>query len=393
MNQSTYGRDILTLATIFLVGSLAVEMLSPIWPVYINLLGASMTELGLVFSISTAVGAMMQIPSGLLSDRIGRKKLHLLGMLLAVFPPLMYALANNWVELIPWAGLSGLASGLFMPVRWAIVADVSSRKTMASSFSWTNIAWLVGSTVAPFLGGIIADAAGVRCPFIIGFVLRLAVLPFAFLLQETRKKQPGEATKDEGFDVKGLGGYLSTVVLVSLINVIQGVGMGVTAPVIPLFVMSEFHVDFTFIGVLYAIGFGAASIAVQIPGAKCSNVFDRRKVMFVTFVASSPFFLLFAYSRSPVELIVFMFLSNAILNLHWSSYQTFLMDATPSSKWGFINGVSATTFWIGVTFGNALSGILWDNWGALMPFYVSAVAVGFSALPLFFLKETRVKPT
>jgi len=183
----------------------------------------------------------------------------------------------------------------------------------------------------------------------------------------------------------------SIMALFSLINIIQGIGTGATDPVIPIFVISRFHVEYTFIGVMYAIGFGVAPIVVQIPGAKCSDLFDRRKVMFVTFVASSPFFLLLAYSRNMLELIVLMFVSNAVLNLHWSAYQTLMMDATPSSKWGLVNGVAATTWWIGIMSGNALSGILWDSLGVFAPFYVCSFAMALSALPLLWLRETRVE--
>ncbi|MDH5783844.1 MAG: MFS transporter, partial [Candidatus Bathyarchaeota archaeon] len=79
------------------------------------------------------------------------------------------------------------------------------------------------------------------------------------------------------------------------------------------------------------------------------------------------------------------------LNLSWSAFQTLMMDATPSSKWGLINGVSAMTFWIGLLVGNALSGILWDSWGMLAPFYASSFAIGLSALLPLLLKETRGK--
>lgn len=113
--------------------------------------------------------------------------------------------------------------------------------------------------------------------------------------------------------------------------------------------------------------------------------------MFVTFVASSPFFSLFAYSRNMFELIAFMFLSNATLNLSWSAFQTLMMDATPSSKWGLMNGVSATTFWAGLMLGNALSGMLWDSWGMLAPFYVSSLAMGLSALLPLMLREPKNK--
>jgi len=387
-----YGRDILILSMVFLVSSLAIDLISPIWPIYIkSSLGASMTELGFVFSASNAVAAVTQILSGFLSDKYGRKRLHVLGTLLAAFPPLVYALANNWVDLVPWVMLSGFATGLYLPVRWAIIADVSSTETMASAYSWTNISWLVGSTVAPFAGGMAADMYGIRFPFFACFILRLAVLPLTLLIKETRRKPQAKDTscKDERVDT--INRYLSTVVLFSLINIVQGLGIGVTGPVVAVFVVSNFHVDYTFIGILFAIGFGVASIIVQIPGGKCSDLFDRRKVMFVTFLTSSPFFLLFAYSRNMLELIIFMFLSNATLNLSWSAFQTLIMDATPSSKWGLVNGVSAMTFWVGILVGNALSGILWDNWGMLAPFYASSFAIGLSALLPLLLKETRGK--
>ncbi len=387
-----YGRNILILSIIFLVSSLAIDLISPIWPIYIeSSLGASMTELGFVFSASNAVAAVMQILSGFLSDRYGRKRLHVLGALLAAFPPLMYALANTWVDLVPWVMLSGLATGLYLPVRWTIVADVSSAETMALAYSWTNISWLVGSTVAPFVGGIAADLFGIRFPFFACFILTFAIFPLTLLMQETKRKPQAKGINNKNEKVDVIDRYLLTIVLFSLINMIQGLGLGVTGPVIPVFVVRKFHVDYTFIGILYAIGFGVASIIVQIPGSKCSDLFDRRKVMFVTFVASSPFFSLFAYSRNMLELILFMFVSRAILNLSWSPFQTLMMDATPSSKWGFVNGVSAATFWIGLLMGNALSGILWDSWGMFVPFYVSSLAIGLSALPLLLLKEARAK--
>lgn len=381
----------LILSILFLVNSLAIELITPIWPIYINFLGASMTELGLVFASSTAISAVMQILSGWLSDKYGRRRLHILGTSIAIISPLMYALANAWTDLIPWIALSGFATGLYLPIRGAIIADVSSRKTMASAYSWTNIAWLIGSTIAPFIGGLVADTLGILFPFFTCFILRFAVLPLALVLHESKRKPQKTGINNQNQDPTVINNYLSTLIWISLVNVIQGIGMGVTGPIIPVFVMTNFQVDYTFIGILYAIGFGVASIIVQTPGAKCSNRFDRRKIMFVTFVASAPFFLLFAYSRSTMELILFMFLSNVILNLHWSAYQTYLMDATPSSRWGLVNGISATTFFIGIVMGNAISGILWDFYGWMVPFYVSSLAIGLSALPLLLLKESRAK--
>jgi DHA1 family multidrug resistance protein-like MFS transporter len=388
----SYGRDILLLSVVFLVGSLALNLIGPIWSVYIkDYLNASMTELGFVFSVSNGVAAGVQVFSGFLSDRYGRRRIHALGTLLAAFPPLMYALASGWLDLVPWAVLAGFATGLYTPIRWAIVADASSNGKMASAYSWTMVSLLIGSTVAPFLGGVAADAFGIRFPFFACFALTLVVFPLTLLMRETRRKLPTKAS-DEKEESSRAKGYLFAVTIFSLINIVQGVGIGVMSPVISKFALTSFPgLDYTLIGVLYAVGFGVASIIVQVPGGKCSDRFDRRKVMFWSFLVSAPFYLLFAYSRSFVELVLFMFLSNALLNASWPAFQTLLMDSTPLSRWGFVNGVSATTFWVGIMTGNILSGVLWDNVGMVAPFYVSAVAIGLSALLPLFLKEIRTK--
>jgi DHA1 family multidrug resistance protein-like MFS transporter len=386
-----YGKNLLLLSIIFLVCSFALNLVGPVWPVYIkNSLNASMTELGFVFSLSNGVSAVMQITCGFLSDKYGRKRLHALGTLLAAFPPLMYALANNWVDLIPWVMLSGFATGLYLPMRWVIVADVSSPETMAKAYGWVNISWLAGSTIAPYIGGMIADSFGIRFPFYFYSLLIFAVFPLTLLMEETRRK-PQAITAEKESEAHLNQGYLVALTMFSLINIIQGMGIGVTGPVISVFVLSQFPVDYTFIGILFAIGFGVASIVVQMPASKLSDAFERRRIIFIAIVASAPFFLLFAYSQNTNELIVLMFLSNAILNTSWPAFQTLMMDATPSSKWGLANGVSATTWWIGMMTGNALSGILWDNWGMYAPFWTSAIAVGLSATPLLLLKETRIK--
>jgi len=115
--------------------------------------------------------------------------------------------------------------------------------------------------------------------------------------------------------------------------------------------------------------------------------YSRKAVIAVTAIFSAPFFGLFAFSRSFIESIIFMFLSNAILNLSWPSFQDLMMELTPSRRRGLMNGLSATSFWIGMTIGSAVSGVLWEGFGMFFPYYVSAIAVLLSAIPTIFLRE------
>lgn len=384
---TVHGRSILLLSVIMFLSSLATSFITPVWPIYIQSLGASMTELGLVFSMSNVVAAVLQIPSGWVSDRYGRRTLHAVGTFLGVFPPLLYTLAKSWFDLIPWVMLSGVSLGLYLPIRWSIVADVSTVQTYAKAYSWANVAWLIGPTVSPLLGGLIADLCGIRVPFLACFALMCLSFPLSLLLQETRRKGSPSLTYKTADDEPKAMSFLSVILLFSLINIVQGIGIEMFFPITPIFVMESFQVDYTFVGLLYAVGFGLASIIVQVPGGKWATRRSRKKIMLITTVLSSPFYALFALSQNPVELFIFMFLSNAVLNISWPAVQALLMELTPSAKWGLVNGISATTWWVGMMVGAAASGVLWDAFGMFVPYYVSALFVFLSAIPVLFLRE------
>lgn len=385
--STTYSRDLPILFTVILLSSLSMNLISPIWPIYIKTLGASIVELGYVFALSSFVSATLQILSGSLSDKYGRKKLNILGTLLGVLPPIFYYLSKNWIDLIPWVILAGISTGIYLPIRWSIIADISTTRTRPTVFGRMNIAFLTGSTVAPLVGGLIADTFSLKTPFLICFSLTASCLIFTLMLHETRREKESGTQKIQ--NEKKETNFLSVILIFSSLNLIQAVGMGITIPITPLFVTSRFSLDYTKVGLLYAVGFGLSSALVQIPGGRVAAKYSRKKNILATIILSSPFFGLFALSRSFIEAVIFMFLSNAILNISWPAYQDLMMELTPPSRWGFMNGISATTFWVGMMIGSALSGVIWEGFGMFVPYYVSAIMVFLSMIPAIFLKEKK----
>jgi len=386
-----YGKSILLLCAIFMLSSVATNLIGPFLSLYIvDSLGASVTELGLVIAISDFVTAMLLIPSGTLSDKYGRKKLHALGTFLVIFPPLLYTFASHWVEVVPWIMISGLALGIYMPIRWSIPADVSTVENRAMAYSWTNVALLTGSTAGPIAGGLIADAFDIKTPFLICFLLLCVAFFLTLTLQETgKRKEPVQIVQQSDEPPKAMH-FSAVIVLFSLVNILQGAGVGLFFTPLSVFVVTKFpQVSEALVGLLYAVGFGLASIVVQLPGGRLANRYDRKILMLVTFLISAPFYGLFALSQGLVELFIFMFLSNALLNLSWPAFQALMMELTPSAKWGLMNGISGTTFWVGLMVGSAASGVLWDSFDMVVPFYVSTIVFFLAVVPALFLKETR----
>jgi len=239
------------------------------------------------------------------------------------------------------------------------------------------------------MGGLIADAYGIRSTFVLYIALMSASFFFSLLLQESMK--PLSQHQTQKGDTAESRTFVGTMLIVLTLNVAVATGTGIYSPITPLFLEKRFSTAYADVGILYAIGFGLSSMIVQVPGGKMATKYNRKKLVLVTTILSAPFFGLFALSRSFVECVILMFMSNVILNLSWPAYQDLTMALTPPSRRGLMNGLSGTSFLAGMMIGQAISGILWESFGMFLPYYLSAVMVLISALPALFLKETGSK--
>ncbi|MHA1632239.1 MAG: MFS transporter [Candidatus Freyarchaeota archaeon] len=371
---------------VILLSSLAYGLTTPIWPLYIEELGASMTELGYLISLSNALTATLQIPSGWVSDRYGRRKIHILGSILAILPPLAYALVRNWIELISWVALSGLSIGLYNPVRASIIADETDSEGMAMTYGWINVSWLIGSMGGPILSGFLADILGIRVSFILCFLLLSTSLPLVLSIQETgRKRRSREDVARRGWSKRSA----STALIFSSINLLQGVAFGVFFTITPVFLSEIFSASFFYIGLVNAIGFGLASIIAQILGGIWATRYDKKALLVAATMVSAPFYALLVFSQSVTVYLLYIFLANLSLTLSWPAFQELMMNAVHPLKRGFMNGLAATSYWAGMMVGSASSGVIWDMLGAPIPYCLASLTIFLSAIPALFIKSLR----
>ena len=127
---------------------------NPVLPLYAASLGASDSYLGLIAAISPLAGIIFSFPIGVISDRIGRRKLLIASGCVFLIAPLLYLLVTDPALLIPIRFFHGLATAILGPVVGAVIAEKFGEKkgTMMGTYS---SATLVGRTAAPLVGGVI----------------------------------------------------------------------------------------------------------------------------------------------------------------------------------------------------------------------------------------------
>jgi len=109
---------------------------------------------GMVFAASTIPGILISLPAGSLSDILGRRKVLLISSIIFASAPFLYLLINAWWQLILVRFYHGFATGVFVPVAQALIAESypAKRGERISLFSSVTI---IGRSIAPLLGGSI----------------------------------------------------------------------------------------------------------------------------------------------------------------------------------------------------------------------------------------------
>jgi MFS family permease len=123
-------------------------------PLYAASLGANDAYLGLIAAVSPLAGIIFSFPIGVMSDKLGRRKLLIASGCVFLTAPLLYLLIADPVFLIPVRFFHGLATAILGPVAGAAIAEKygENKGTMMGTY---GSATLAGRTAAPLIGGII----------------------------------------------------------------------------------------------------------------------------------------------------------------------------------------------------------------------------------------------
>jgi MFS transporter, DHA2 family, methylenomycin A resistance protein len=138
------------------------------------------------------------LSAGALGDRLGRRRMFVVGTTIFVAGSLGCALAPNAASLIAARALTGLGAALEVPATLALLsAAFPAGKPRAHALgiwaSMNGLAFVIG----PIVGGLLADALGWRSLFAIVIPFALAALVLARRIDEP------ETTKPHGLDLSG----------------------------------------------------------------------------------------------------------------------------------------------------------------------------------------------
>jgi DHA1 family bicyclomycin/chloramphenicol resistance-like MFS transporter len=183
----------IALVSITFIGPLSLHLLIPAMSAVKEGFGVSTGVAQLTMSLAMLSMAFLTVAYGGLSDRFGRKRVLLSGLVLFTCGAASCMVAANMTMLLAGRILQGAGAGCGVVLARAIARDVYGQDRVAQVIAYLTAAYVLGPMFAPLIGGHLTVLFGWRALFVLASAVGLLViLAVVFAVPETlaRKAAP-----------------------------------------------------------------------------------------------------------------------------------------------------------------------------------------------------------
>jgi OFA family oxalate/formate antiporter-like MFS transporter len=165
---------------------------------YATDVGISHIAAATVISVMSVFNIVGGLTAGALSDAFGRKPVSIVSALLGAGSLfwLMWMPTDIWV-LFVIAALFGIPFGSIATIVSAMAADIFGTYRIGAIMGVIGIAWFVGATIGPIIGGVIFDInQSYFLAFLVAAICMLIIILFLFMLSKPDSSTSSESNAE-----------------------------------------------------------------------------------------------------------------------------------------------------------------------------------------------------
>ncbi|TQR36099.1 MFS transporter [Lysinibacillus sphaericus] len=390
-----YKKIIVTLCLGWVVIWIYRTILTPIYPQIQESLGnISDTQVGLVASIYFFAYTGMQIPSGILVDKFGQKKVIIPAFIIFALAAFVIGTSSTITQVYVGALLAGLSTGSYYGAAFSLSAKHMPKDKKSFSNAIINSGSALGMVIGLIGSSVLVGSLEIKWNYMLYITAILIIaVTFVFALFVKQEKKP--ATKEDSEDKKTI--TQDAVSKVNLFSPRQLViyfvyfatcyGYYMIVTWLPSFLVTEKGFE------QGSVGYVAALVAISaVPGALIfskyidKNAHMRLRLIFFLLIGAALTISLTVFSPNPtvlyIALILYGLLGKLAIDPVLITYVTDSVSSNTVAKaLGFFNFFGMTSSVVAPT----LTGYIGDITGSkVLAFYIAAILLAAAAI-LFFL--------
>jgi len=369
----------------------ASNMRLPVVPLYAKSLGINTAQIGFINAAFFLIAGFLSLPLGFVSDRLGRKLLASMGLLLLSGASFMLYFSDTFILLTLSYFFIGIGMAAFGPTMMSFVADISPATHLGRSYGWYTTALYCGMSLGPAAGGFVAQASGFLQVFLISGILVFLnlwvivfFLPRTRLVLETCSEKPKTATVlRQLFNNRPLMGCW-------LVTLGGCFGLGMFVTFIPLHAQNQ-GLNISQIGFVF-FAQGLTNALSRIPlGYLSDKVADRKILVVFGIIGFAIAMAGFGVSRTVGHFMMFAIAWGFSMGLAFTSVGALIAETVDSESRGLAMGGYNTCIYFGMMLNSALMGIVIQRIGFEYGFFLTAV-VNVLFIAIFYLLMRNFSP-
>jgi MFS family permease len=362
------GRDVLLLFSARSVRFFAYGALSVVLALYLHETGLTGAQIGLLFTCTLAGDAGITLWITTTADRIGRKRMLLLGAGLMILAGAVFSLTGD-PALLMIAGIIGVISpsgheiGPFLSLEQAALSQLLPSEQRTRAFAWYNLAGSLAAATGALAGGFLSQ--GLRHAgfseldsyraVIVGYAACGALLAVFFLFL-TPSVEASEAVPAKE-RLLGLHASRGIVMKLSTLFALDAFAGGfVIQSMVAYWFHIKFGIDAGLLGSIFFVANILAGVSALL-AARLASRFGLINTMVFTHIPSNVLLCLVPFMPTLTLAITVLFLRFSISQMDVPTRQSYTMAVVAPDERAAASGVTTIARSVGAAISPALSGV------------------------------------
>jgi len=375
-----------------ILANIAGHMYGTLLPLYLQELGASVSQVGLFFTLGAIAPLLFQIFGGWLSDSIGRLEAIAIGSVAGVAGYVAYLLAPSWQWLLITTATGAIAHAFVGPSYQAFIAEESTEQTRGRVYGLSQSLFMVVGVVGPPIGGYLSQYYGFRTLFLVAGVLyTVATVIRLWMARGARQDRSRARAKPTLANLKtslaAMGGLLVAGGIITWIFISDGirdVTFGMAFQLLPLYLQNLMGLTNVQISWLQSL-LSLVLMVFLTPAGWLSDKKGERTGIVAGFCLIAVALALFLRSRVFAGFAVVWALFGAGQALIDPAYSALISKAVPERLRGTAFGLFSTSIGLISLPAPYIGAMLWERFAPQVPFYVPLIAT-LITLPIMWYK-------